>query len=878
MKTEDHLQTFRSADDTSVDLHNQIDGNPPVTHRSTFLVPFQDTTFRSAFILLALSASVFLVYDVLGDSQREAGGNVGMIMIHYGLALCFSILLLTKGFYKSGREDYSSRRPTRWMGLLLWLISAYALNREMTVFQQSTTWLCWVLVAVGLAMVAYTWKESLSVRGQQLLYAVFAVGFLLFVYMSFYLVGLYPISIPMLIGLGLSIHSFVPFAFALALGKRLWVDTRQEEHLRPGVLVGLCATIAVLAVFLTGWFQTLNRIEQTKQEATIRKTSDLPDWVLVAQKLKAGWITDRLLRSGRVYDQGRFFNGNSWGLGNMTSLDDVKQHDPLVVIAAVIHSADVLSSKEQLSLIKTLSSERHGTEEKFWTGRHLTTEEVVSQVRIWPQFRLSYTEQTVRIRNQARNTTEEALMTFHLPTGSAVSSMSLWVNGKEEPAYLTTVAKADSAYRSVVDIQSRITARDPSVVYWQEGNRVTVRVFPCRAGEDRRVKLGITSPLRLENNTLVYQNTYFEGPAAESATELVRIDFATTPTDLHAPWLFSNLTNNALRHTGDYNPDWALHFQAPPLSTEAFVLDGRTYQMESYRPTLELFRPADVFLDVNTQWSKDEFRTAYQAADHEKSRVWVFMDGLRQLNDQNLDATYDQLKSQLFSLFPVYRITTPETALLITKGTPTSPLLSDLRDSRFADHFGLLTKNKTPIRTFCLSPSSSPYIQSLTELRVLNVVYGTSDDLVQFLAQTHQFPRQPDQADRIVLGEADVTIREQLNTGTSSSTAPDHLARLFTYNHLLQQIGRNYFIKNYQTDTLIAEAQRAHVVSPLSSLVVLETAADYKRFGIKNDHSGLDNATFKEEGAVPEPHEWALLIMILGLLSYLSWKKHYALR
>lgn len=877
MKTEDQLQTFRSADDTSVDLRNQIDDNPPVTHRSSFLAPFQDTTFRSAFILLALSATLFLVYDVLGDSQREAGGNVGMIMIHYGLALGFSILLLTKGFYKSGREDYSSRRPTRWLGLLLWLISAYALNREMAVFQQSTIWLCWALVAVGLAMVAYTWKESLSVRGQQLLYAVFAFGFLLFVYMSFYLVELYPISIPMLIGLGLSVHSFVPFAFALALGERLWVDTRHEEHLRPGVLVGLCATIAVLAVFLTGWFQTLNRIEQTKQEASIRKTSDLPDWVLVAQKLKPGWITDRLLRSGRVYDQGRFFNGNSWGLGNMTSLDDVKQHDPLVVIAAVLHPTDVLSSKEQLSLIKTLSSERHGTEEKFWTGRHLTTEEVVSQVRIWPQFRLSYTEQTVRIRNQARNTTEEALLTFHLPAGSAVSSMSLWVNGKQEPAYLTTVAKADSAYRSVVDIQSRITARDPSVVYWQEGNRVTVRVFPCRAGEDRRVKLGITSPLRLENNTLVYQNTYFEGPAAESATELVRIDFATTPTDLHAPWLFSKLTNNALSHTGDYNPDWALHFQAPPLSTEAFVLDGRTYQMESYRPTLESFIPTDVFLDVNAQWSKDEFRTAYQAADHEKSRVWVFMDGLHQLSDQNLDATYDLLKSQLFSLFPVYRITNPETALLITKGTPTSPLLSDLRTSQFADHFGLLTKYSTPIRTFCLS-SSSPYIQSLTELRVLSVAHGTSDDLVKFLAQTHQFPRQPDKADRIVLTEAGVAIREQLNTGTSSSTAPDHLVRLFSYNHLLQQIGRKYFIKNYQTDALLAEAQRANVVSPISSLVVLETAADYKRFGIKKDHSGLDNATFKEEGAVPEPHEWALLIMVLCLLGYLSWKKHYALR
>ncbi|MBD2752829.1 XrtN system VIT domain-containing protein [Spirosoma validum] len=878
MKIEDNLPSFRSADDTSVDQHDQIDSNLPVNYRPSFLAPFNDATFQLGFILLSLSATLFLLYDILSDPRREAGGNVGMIMIHYGLAVGFSILLLTTGFYKTGREDYCGRRPTRWLGLLLWLISAYALNREMAVFQQSTTWLCWALVAIGLAMVVYTWKESLSIRGQQLLYAVFAFGFLLFVYMAFYLVKLYPISVPMLIGLGLSIHTFVPFALALALGKRLWIDTRQEEHLRPGVTVGLCATIAVVSVFLTGWFRTLNRIEQTKQEATIRKTSDLPDWVLVAQHLKPGWITDRLLLSGRVYDQGRFFSGSKWGLGNLTSLDDVKRHDPLVVIASVLHPANVVSDKEKLALLKIRSSERHGTEEKFWMGRHLTTEEVVSQVRIWPQFRLSYTEQTVRIRNQARNTTEEALFTFHLPAGSAVSSMSLWVNGKEESAYLTTVAKADSAYRTVVDVQSRVMARDPAVVYWQEGNRVTVRVFPCRAGEDRRVKLGITSPLRLENNTLVYQNPYFEGPDAESATELVNIDFTTPPTDLNVPWLFSNLTNNTLRHQGDYNPDWALRFQAPPLSTEAFVLDGRTYQMELYRPTLESFTPTDVFLDVNVQWSEAEFRTAYQAAVQEKSRVWVFMDGMHQLSDQNLDATYEQLKSQSFSLFPVYRIANPETSLLITKGTPTSPLLSDLRNSPFADHFGLLAKHETPIRTFCLNPMPSPYIQSLNELRVLNVTQGTSADLVQFLGQTHQFPHHPDQADRIVLSGAGVAIREQLNTGVVSSKAPNHLARLFSYTHLLQQIGRHYFVKNYQTDTLITEAQRANVVSPLSSLIVLETTADYDRFGIKKDHLGLDNATFKEEGAVPEPHEWAMLIMVLGLLSYLSWKKHYALR
>lgn len=877
MKTESQQSPYPTDIDTSVALPNQLADDLPISPRPRWLEPFNDAAFRLGSILLVVSASLFLLYDRLGNPRQDGGNSLILIMVHYSLALFFSVRLLLKGFLKFNRVNYASGRPVRWLGLLLWLISAYALNREMAVFQQSTAWLCWALVIVGLGMIGYVWKESLSVRWQQVLYAVLAFGWCLFAYMSVYIVGLYPVSIPLLIGLGLSIHTFVPLAFAIALGKRIWQDYRREEHLRFGIISGLSVPIIAIGVFLTGWIQGVNRIETTRQEATIRKTTDLPDWVLIAQNIRPGWIMNRLLLSKRVYDEGRFFEGAGWGLERLTALDDVRQHDPLVVLASQVFPPDFSSETEQLSLIKLLSADQHGTEEKFWTGRHLTTEAVVSQVRIWPQFRLSYTEQTIRIRNQARNTTEEALLTFHLSPGSVVSSMSLWVNGKEESAYLTTTAKADSAYRTIVGVESKVIARDPSVIYWQEGNRVRVRVFPCRAGEDRRVKLGITSPLRLDNTELVYQNPYFEGPNPGAADELVTIDFAAAPTDLKSPWVLSSLSGNTLRHQGNYQPDWSLRFQAPPLSAETFALGNRTYQMEVYHPVLESFQPTDVFLDVNGEWTEEEFKTACQTATQAKARAWVFLDGLQQVTSQNRDGLFEELSQQPFSLFPIYRVSDPATALLITKGTAIAPLLTDLRGSRFADHFGLLAKHTTAIRTFCLNATPSPYVRSLAELQVLTVAHGSVFDLTAMLTQTHLFPQQPNEPGHIVLSDAAVAIREKPTSAGSASTAPDHLARLFSYNHLIRHIGRHYFTKNYQTDTLIQEAQRAHVVSPLSSLVVLETAKDYERFGIKKDFSGLDNATLKEEGAVPEPHEWALLAMVLGLIGWLTWKKRYAL-
>ena len=97
------------------------------------------------------------------------------------------------------------------------------------------------------------------------------------------------------------------------------------------------------------------------------------------------------------------------------------------------------------------------------------------------------------------------------------------------------------------------------------------------------------------------------------------------------------------------------------------------------------------------------------------------------------------------------------------------------------------------------------------------------------------------------------------------SNAPDHLARLFAYNNIMRKVGSTYFTKDYINDDLVAEASMAYVVSPVSSLVVLESAEDYERFDIKDNNETLRNAARKQSGAVPEPHEWAL-IGLFGLL------------
>jgi XrtN system VIT domain protein len=84
----------------------------------------------------------------------------------------------------------------------------------------------------------------------------------------------------------------------------------------------------------------------------------------------------------------------------------------------------------------------------------------------------------------------------------------------------------------------------------------------------------------------------------------------------------------------------------------------------------------------------------------------------------------------------------------------------------------------------------------------------------------------------------------------------------------MRNIGSDYFNDDYIDEALVEEAATAYVVSPVSSLIVLETQEDYKRFGIHDIDNSLLNASKNSSGAVPEPHEWMLIILFLTFIAY----------
>ncbi|OIN58587.1 hypothetical protein [Arsenicibacter rosenii] len=245
--------------------------------RTAWLRPFDQASFRGGVALLITSLLITVVMNWQEDSLAHNFREIAF-MVQYGMTVVFSVHLLWQGHVRL-RELPAESRPVRWLGLLLWLISAFALNRLMVVFQASTLWLQVMLVVSGGAMVAHTWQEQMPVRMQQVLYLVLAGCWWLFVYAAFYLTELYLVSLPGILVFGVTFHTFVPLLIAWVIGKRLWIDYEAQEHLRPAVRIGLVLPVLIVWGFLAMWGRQTERLEGAKTALVMRQTEDLPEWL-----------------------------------------------------------------------------------------------------------------------------------------------------------------------------------------------------------------------------------------------------------------------------------------------------------------------------------------------------------------------------------------------------------------------------------------------------------------------------------------------------------------------------------------------------------------------------------------------------------------------
>ncbi|HOY05071.1 MAG TPA: XrtN system VIT domain-containing protein [Saprospiraceae bacterium] len=818
--------------------------------------PLKDRVYITGLVLLAISLGLFF-----WSPTRTGGGTLmDFFLLNYVFVWLYMVILWSAGrlrwwMFGARRVDY----PVMLLLLLLWMVSCFALNREIDIFRPSAAWLNWHIGISGLACIAFAWQDRMGMYARRVLWFVLGATAVLFAYYSIALLPLSAMGLVAFWFFGLTFHAIIPLVFTIYLVLILRNAIREDNGMRWPAFAGVAAPLLAVVLFAGTWYKLSSQLSaHTLDYETTPQ--NLPKWVVVSQHLESNSLYGYVLKAvaeGRMPSQNRF-GGDLWLFGN-----SVSENDPLMQIAAAVSPNPQLNDNECKKIYAAQYDHRNVMEERLWAGDDLVTTRVESRILLDPGHRLSYTEKLLTVaqtnfNNSERTQTQEAIYTFFLPEGGAVTALSLWINGKEEPGVLTAKSKAQEAYNTIVGREQR----DPAVVFWQEGNQVRVRVFPVTREMPRRFKVGITAPLRYDERTLEYQNISFDGPSALTASEQDSVYFEGNGKFTEVPVHFENGNGGtSLLFEGRYRHNWSLRCEAPPLAASSFSFDGKAYFVSPWNKQSESFQPRHIYLDLNEAWTQTEL-TKMRALIGRYPVSAATAGELVLLTQENVAGVFQQSRSLRFSLFPFYKIDDPENSLVITKSAAPTPLPSELENSDFSRY--LNDWHPALLRVFHLGDDAgmTAYLRALQERRDVFCTSGSSDLLDKYLT-TNTFPQNPEGMYTVAIPSSGLLITEK--DSITPGKAPDHLFRLFAYNKIMKELGNN---ATSEPEELVRLAEQAYVVTPVSSLVTLETKQDYERFNIKPTEGlhSLGNA-----GSVPEPHEWALIVL-LTLGAFLAWR------
>ncbi len=816
------------------------------------------------YIFLAVSFFLFALTEYFPQSKRDS--DITIFFMHYLIALVYVVILAINNSY-GFRESWHRRTIDKTIILLnLFLISAFALNRTIPVFAESVDWLCVYLILTSVVLLSYRYFSSLPSWLKCVQLVTLGSALVFYLYLTLYVANIYPFGMIGILLLGVGAHIFVPVTLLIACIVLASVSIKDNQGAWYWIAGGTVTTLLIILLFTLQWNSRITKTERLANQSVIREDNGLPIWVNVAKDLDKDWISEKLLKSELVYATHN--QQVPWNSFRLNSWEETDKHDPFVFISSIFMKCN-LSLDDRIKILQAVFSDRHNANDRLWSGADLTTSYILSDVDIYPELRIAYVEKYFNVRNNAQaqrwETPEEAIYTFQLPEGAVATSLSLWINGKEEKGLLTSKQKATQAYRTIVGVESR----DPSVIHWQEGNTVTVRVFPCTPTEERKYKIGFTYPLPERNGQLLFGNIPFKGPSANGSRETIRLRFIGNEPDINVSG-FEPDGKGALIAERTYDPDFHFSFKAPPIASNKFIFDGHTYSLSSYKPAFNKVSSRNVYLDLNSSWTDAEVASMQELVSTQN--VFVVSDnGFKALTKDNFNDLTTSLHRQNFSVFPFHLLQDESQSIVITKGQKLSPHLSDFKDSMFAKEIGRYFAAGNRVAVYNIEDNISTYIASLREFRAINFANGSLEQLKGWLAK-NTFPEDGETASRVILHEAQVAIEKTAGESVEDAiaVAPDHLARLFAYNDIMRKVGPNYFDDNFITSDLVDQASKAYVVSPVSSLIVLETQEDYERFGIEESVNSLQNAVRESTGAVPEPHEWALIILFALFLIFLK--------
>ncbi|TGK16934.1 XrtN system VIT domain-containing protein [Leptospira kmetyi] len=833
-------------------------------------------------------------YAILDLGMRQAGPSEFMVYFFFGGIAVLFLLLFSLLIYSL----FPNYKPFLIFTLIISAIcfstNSYVLNHEVfPPFTERTVWVLWISFFV---LTLSFFMDKIPSIVLPFFQPILILG--VFVSTSFALVlaplMIFSWALVWMAGLG-----FLPYGplFAItAFGQAIFKIHSSLENSHKKISSVLILTTTVLFISYSAYyFVQWNHAEQIlSKPETIqgnnRIDGDLPSWVQKASRLRVNHVTEMVLQPDRGSQLGLF--------AAQTQFDPLAYFASQGFVSMFRTRSERISGEDAGKMLHLLFGQSHAHLERLWRGNSLITTDIDSHVQIHPELRVSYTETTLSVYNEnsssnrpwigfgsAFATPEEAIYTITVPEGSICTKLSLWIDGEERPARLTFRSKAHNAYRTIVGTERR----DPSYVEWLDGNRLRLKIFPVDPQNYRMVRIGIVSPLKAEKNKLIYERIRFEGPVSDFADQNVNVDlFSKAPIELDTSGISLKekiVSDSQVRQwTGSAGfRGWSFSIPATgPSGTISAA--GVTYNVSPLKKQAARFEPDKIVVALNSALSRSEWKNAVRKIYSFGIPVTILTNEWFQTNDVEKAIRYlDECEIPSFNLFPIHleQLLTAKVSgknpLWVTAGETQSIPLGELRGSeRFEGIQTASSKRSEPVKIAVLNGKHSEYVASLIDLNQVVSVAENEEELYNVLKyKSANIP--VDDENEIALPYSGLTLEKSDKT-KETRPGSDLLIRMAIQRKIMKQLGKRFFDRDLENGDLVDLAKDAMVVSPVSTLIVLETERDYTRFGINANSSALGQSKLEAPGAVPEPEEWLLFVCIVfGAIFYWKTKKRYSL-
>ncbi len=812
---------------------------------------FTSKTLVGVSLVVTFLSTIMLTISLIG-SEYDSDKLEFLCFFNIAIEFVFGIIV-TFNVIKN-KQKYLHLLPFLFLN---WFIGCFSTNVFINIFENLPIW---VYVTTFLFcfsnFVLYNDVKNRIISG--LSFFINGISIVLIFYYVIYLLPFAPISCLGIVALGLGFYGLVPMIVFASHSSTLYLIFKDNKKGMFYFFVGTTAVIVGFIIFTIALNNESNKMSKFSITNSFENIdNDLPNYIRISQNLQPNFLNEILLKKDIVYvSTDNFFQFRGFDtFGNTQQYNERKTHNPLINLAYVFINRLDLSDDDRINILKSNFDKRLETEEQLWSGRDLITKNIKEDVEIFADNRLAYTEITIDIACVEKNWGQgEAIYSFQLPEGSVATSLSLWVNGLERKGVLTTKEKAQAAYKQVVGVE----ARDPSLMQWKEGNKVVVRVFPISFDLPRTFKCGFTTPLKVENNKMFYQSLDIKGPNLNDAKTISRIQMNGNE-KFEASKNFELVNNfyiNNSQGLDEWNVEMAINNDA---FANVFVWKNNAYEINKIQTQKIAFVPSEIVLDLNNSWTKDEVKTIVNQA---KTNYFVLINKEKiKINKNNYENIFAKFETLSYSLLPFYNL--KENTLVVTKCPDFSANFEELATTEYLRKLKLNTKQRN-IKVINISENLNPFWQTIKEQKYVSYAKTDLKSCLKLIEQ-NQFIELKTSENSINIEPANIAIQQNPANESIKNNGSDHIYRMYVFGKVLAdqvEIQNDSLAQNKYVDL----AKDANIVTPISSLIVLETDEDYKANGIEKNVDTLGNASINNHGAVPEPHEWALIFIALTLI------------